>query len=247
MINLIKLEIYKLKRLNLFKMIILFVVAISALSAISALNIKTEDGLILAGRTQYVNNFHDIAMLLVNAILAGAYIGIDFNNRTIQAQIARGQTRKNIFISKITGYILATSIITLVYPVVGATIVTIKNGWGEIITIKEILYILFVAVEGIILNIGTSSFFVLFVFTFRDVTKSICFCLAFPVLFSFVKPLFSNIPVLNIFVDLLTLSQMRNIGIGSLKNIIIILVSSIFSFILSYIIANTVFKKAEIK
>lgn len=243
MINLIKLELYKLKRLSLYKIILVFVIVISAFSSFSALNF-TAAGSALTGKVQYISNFHDIAILLVNGIFASAYIGLDFNNRTIQAQISRGQLRKNILLSKSICYVAASSVITLIYPVVGAVIVTSQNGWGTTVTTQEILYMLLAAAEGILLNIGTSSFFVLIVFSLRDVTRSICFCLAFPVLFSLIKPLLSEIPVINLIINLFTLSQIRNIG-G--KDIVYIVLSTAFSSLLCFTLANNIFKKAEIK
>lgn len=247
MINMVKLEIYKLKRLNLFKILLLFVIVISILSAFSALNLTGENGERLTGRLQYAENFHDIAMLLVNAIFAGVYIGSDFSNRTIQSQISRGQTRKNIVMSKTISFILATNVIIVLYPTIGAAVITFKNGWGELITRQEILYILLVTLEGLILNIGTSSFFILFVFIFRDVPKSICCCLAFPVLFSIIKPLLADIPVINILVNLMTLSQNRNIGTVDIKEIVMIICSTIFTFTINYCLITLFFRRAEIK
>lgn len=131
MINMVKLEIYKLKKLNLFKILLLFVIAISALSALSALTLTGGSGDSLTGKLQFAGNFHDIVMLLVNAIFAGIYIGSDFSNRTIQSQISRGQTRKNIVLSKTISIILAANVIIVLYPTIGAAVVTLKNRWGK--------------------------------------------------------------------------------------------------------------------
>ena len=250
MLNLIKLEFYKLKKQNIFKILLLAVIAVSAFSAFSEMRILATEGLLGGGRTSYANAFQDIFMLLISAIFAGFYIGSDFSNKTIHSQLSQGHSRLDIVISKTLVFFIGTSIIMMLYPITVALINTVKFGWGEPFTIISVFYILRVAVLGVILNIGTTSIFVLIAFLCRDIPKTICISLAFPVLFSALSSTLGNmVPGILKIINFTTLSQLKNI-VGdtiSTSTIITVLLSAGITVIVIISLSNLLFAKAEIK
>ena len=243
MINMIKMEFYKLRRQKIFYIILLFVGVIAVMSSISAMSLNIN----LNGKTQYVEMFQDVSMLFACAIFVAMYIGNDFNNRTIQHQVASGHSRKDIIIAKLLGFMMAAQMIMILYPVIGAITVTINRGWGVAVSYQEIKYIILTLIESIVLNIGTSSYFVLFAFICRDIPKTICLSAAFPIIFSIIKPFIAAIPLVGNFIDLMSISQIGNIGITTAKQLGIILLSSSVTLLLNLFVMKIVFYKAEMK
>lgn len=68
--------------------------------------------------------------LLLCGILAGVFIGDDFDHRILHSQIAVGNSRRNIFMSKIFVYWIACIIITLIYQSVDMIGMTCLFGFG---------------------------------------------------------------------------------------------------------------------
>lgn len=243
MINMIQMECYKLKKQKIFYIILLFVGVISIMSSISAIQLDSQ----LNGKTQFTVMFHDISMLFVCAIFAAIYIGNDFNNRTIQSQIASGHSREKIVIAKLFVFMIAAQMILILYPVIGAITVTISRGWGTIVSYQEINYIILLLAEAMILNIGTSSYFVLFAFLCRDIPKTICLSMAFPIIFSIVKESIEKIPLVGYLIKLMSISQIGQIGVMNISGILILILSSIITLLINFFIAKTIIGKAEIK
>lgn len=142
---------------------------------------------------------------------------------------------------------MAAQMIMILYPVIGAITVTINRGWGVAVSYQEIKYIILTLIESIVLNIGTSSYFVLFAFICRDIPKTICLSAAFPIIFSIIKPFIAAIPIVGNFIDLMSISQIGNIGITTAKQLGIILLSSSVTLLLNLFVMKIVFYKAEMK
>lgn len=250
MYNLIKLEFYKLRKQSLFKMLLLAVIGISVFSAFSEMRILETEGLIGSGKAGYANAFKDMFMLFISAIFAGFYIGSDFSNKTIQSQISQGHKRLEVIIAKSVVFFFGTSIIMLLYPVTASVVQTFTYGWGEPFVVASVAYILRVAALGIILNIGTTSIFILFAFLCRDISKTICICLAFPVLISAISATLGNaVPVIGNILRFTTLAQLGNIvGDAILPSTVFTVVfSATVTVIVIISLSNALFARAEIK
>lgn len=243
MTNLIKVELYKIKRQYVFYFLIIALMVVSAISSISAMNMQAN----LVGKIQYMEMFHDISILFVCAIAVAIYIGNDFQNRTIPFQIGTGQKRRNIFCAKLIISIGISQMLALVYIGIGTIIVTLNRGWGNVVTMTEIKDIFLILMESIILNIGTISCFVFFAFLCRDITKTICTSILFLILCSFLIPIVKYIPMLEVIVRFFTLTQISSIGITTISQLGVILCSSIFTFVVFSSLAMIGFQKAELK
>ncbi|WMM23297.1 ABC transporter permease [Tissierella sp. MB52-C2] len=250
MFNLIKLEFYKLKRQDILKVLLLIVIGISAFSAFSEIRILMSDGLRGSGKEGYTNGFRDMFMLFVSGIFAGFYIGSDFSNKTIQSQLFQGYKRLDIIISKALVFFIGTSIIMLLYPITVSIIYTFKYGWGEPFTITSVLFILRVAALGIILNVGTTSIFVLLAFLCKDIPKTICTCFAFPVLISAISSTLGKaVPVIGDLLRFTTLAQMGSIidDIILPSTVLTVFLTAMITVIIVISLANLLFAKAEVK
>lgn len=250
MLNLIKTEVYKLRRQRLIPILFISVIAISAFSAFSEINFLTTPENLVNGKVSFVNAFQDIFMLFIIAIFAGFYIGSDFSNRTIQAELSRGHKRLDIILSKAFVFSIGTSLIMLLYPITACLIHTAKFGWGEPFNIISILYLFRVALLGSILNIGTACIYVCLAFLCRDISKTICVCFAFPVVFSAISnTIGKQFPTIGKLLDFSTLSQLKYIIGDKLRVVTVmpIVLSTCITIIVTLLISNYFFSKAEIK
>lgn len=211
MINLIKMELYKLKRQKLVMILLAAVVALSAFSAFSEINLLMVNGPI-GGKASFANAFQDVFMLFLIAVFGGFYIGADFSNRTIQAELARGHRRVDLIAAKALVFVVGSGILMLLYPVTVCLIHTVKFGWGEEFDVQAAAYVIRVALLGSVLNMGTASIYVCLAFLCRDVPKTICACFAFPVVFSAVSStLGARVAMIGKVLDDSTLSQLKYI------------------------------------
>lgn len=250
MLNLVKMEVYKLKRQKLIVVLFVTVIAISAFSAFSQINLLTAPDNIVAGKISFANAFQDVFMLFIISIFAGFYIGSDFSNRTIQAELSRGHKRLEIILSKAFVFSFGASLIMLLYPAVVCTIHTMKFGWGEPFGVFSIVYIFRIALLGSILNAGTASIYVCFAFLCRDIPKTICVCFAFPVIFSAVSSTVGRqVPIVGRLLDCSTLSQLKYIVADKLtfSGLASIVLSACITITAALTICGYLFSKAEIK
>ena len=211
------------------------VMAISAFSAYSEINLLTEPGNPVRGRDSFANAFQDIFMLFVIAAFSGFYIGSDFSNRTIQAELSKGHRRLDIIFSKAFVFCISAGFIMLLYPVTVCLIHTIKFGWGDLFNMQEVLYLLRVSFLGIVLNIGTASIYV---------------CFAFPILFSIIdSTIGKKIDLVGRLFEYSTLSQLKYIVNDnlSISTILIVFLSSCITIFISITLSGYFFSNTEIK
>ena len=250
MFNLIKTEIFKLRRQKMIIVLVMVVIAISAFSAYSEINLLIEPGNPVTGRDSFANAFQDIFMLFVIAAFSGFYIGSDFSNRTIQAELSKGHRRLDIIFSKAFVFCISAGFIMLLYPVTVCLIHTIKFGWGDLFNMQEVLYLLRVSLLGIVLNIGTASIYVCFAFLCRDIPKTICVCFAFPILFSVIdSTIGKKIDLVGRLFEYSTLSQLKYIVNDnlSISTILIVFLSSCITIFISITLSGYFFSNTEIK
>lgn len=250
MYNLIRTEFYKLKRQKLFIVLLFIVIAISSFSAFSEINLISTPTTPVTGKDSFANAFQDISMLFVIAVFAGFYIGLDFSNRTIQAELSKGHKRIDIIFAKSFVYSLGASILMLLYPITVCIIHTVNFGWGEVFSISSILYLLRIILLGSILNIGTACIYVCFAFLCRDISKTICICFAFPILFSVISGTIGKyFPIIGSILDYSTLSQLKYIVNDRLfiLSLFPVILSTCVTAVITLTIGSYFFEKAEIK
>lgn len=105
--------------------------------------------------------------LLLCGILAGVFVGGDFDNRILHSQIAVGNSRRNIFLAKAFAYWIACIFVTMVYQSVDIIGMTCLFGFGPKITFYE--FMLLARIETVYLMIfsGFVSICILTAFVFK--------------------------------------------------------------------------------
>lgn len=247
MYNIICMEFYKLKRLKSFKIMLLALLSISLFFCLSLVyQGKNTNGMV--GFTDAI--WDNGLMMIFCSIFAGLFIGSDFTNKTINMQVSSGQKRDNVLIGKSVVFFVASSLIILIYPIMSAIIDTIYMGWGSPFTIDTVFYILRVVFLSVILSIGTSSFFVLFAFLFKDTGKTIGVSVVFGILASIILEFSSNYhPILKTIYQFSTFNQSKfitNVGMTTTE-IITACLSGVFTILIILSITYLVFRRSELK
>lgn len=102
--RLIKAEFYKLRK-SIYYKVLLIVSVIYAVTDVcfSCVGVRGYDS--SSGLEAFIYSYTMWGVcLLISGICAGVFIAGDFNNRILHAEIAIGNSRKNIFLSKTIVY-----------------------------------------------------------------------------------------------------------------------------------------------
>ncbi|MBZ9606851.1 ABC transporter permease [Clostridium estertheticum] len=164
MINLLKVEFYKLKTSKTFKLILVLMVLQSILCPILFSKEMTGKQVLL----QVFGAQEFIALYMLIGAFAACYIGDEFNSGCIKNLIAYGHKRRNIIISKSISYYFGIAIISLTSPILITTINTIMNGYGEVFNLISLAFILKVSFLMVLIYIGIGSIAVLISFICRN-------------------------------------------------------------------------------
>lgn len=243
MINLLKLEFYKLKHSKPFILISLIII-------VGELSNVLKSGSI-TGKRAFTGGILDIAtIMLLGSIFAGLFIGTDFVNRTINQEVTAGNSRLSIFFSKVIILFISIEILMLIYPITAVIVNTSLNGWGEPVTISTVIYILRTVFLRMILDVSCLGLWMFFAFLFRDVTKTmgvsiLTLALGFPLL---ALPSQKSVIIKNIY-NLTVHSQARVIinDVLTSNQLISIFVSN---FIVIFVLLGAsylLFRKVELK
>ena len=95
MINLIKIEWHRLVKLRILPVLLLLAVYFSYI-ILDKLFGNSIDAVkfLSSGQATFANSFSTNTTIFGPVILAGYFLGSDFNQRTLQQQVANGHTRK---------------------------------------------------------------------------------------------------------------------------------------------------------
>lgn len=105
--------------------------------------------------------------LLLCGILAGIFIGRDYDNRMLHSQIAVGNGRRNIFLAKASVYWIACIVIAVVYQSVDIVGMTCLFGFGIKITFHEFILLMRIEIVYLLIFSGFISVCILTAFVFR--------------------------------------------------------------------------------
>ena len=164
MLNLLKVEFYKLKTSKTFKLILVLMVVQSILCPI--LFSKEMTGKQVLIQVFAAQEFLSLYILI--GAFAACYIGDEFNSGCIKNLIAYGHKRRNIIIAKSISYYFGIAIISLTSPILITTINTIMNGYGEVFTLNSLAFILKVSFLMVLIYIGIGSIAVIISFICRN-------------------------------------------------------------------------------
>lgn len=177
-----------------------------------------------------------VIVILVTIIIT-SIMGAEFKNRTVNNDVYVGNSRSNIFWSKIIVYMFAYNLMILIYPIAGCIRMGLSLGY-DLNLYLNIEHIIKIAFFSIILNSAMYSVCVFFIFVFKDMARSlslsIVYIFSFALLIAYGKPmgLFDKIFILNY----IPIQQIRDILYADMNgfNEIISFVSGIMLLFFSY-------------
>ncbi|MBW9148786.1 ABC transporter permease [Clostridium sp. CM028] len=164
MLNLLKVEFYKLKTSKTFKLILVLMVVQSILCPITFSKEMTGKQVLL----QVFGAQEFIALYMLIGAFAACYIGDEFSTGCIKNLIACGHKRRDIVIAKSISYYVGIAIISLTSPILITIINTIMNGYGEVFTLNSLAFILELSFLMVLIYIGIGSIAVLISFIARN-------------------------------------------------------------------------------
>lgn len=134
MMQLIQLEMFKLKHSKGFRVLLVLLAILGVFGVMAASAIG--EGTSISGFRAFYKQFEDMKSLIFVCIglFSGFFIGEDFSNRSLQAEVAFGHSRFSILFSKSLIMMLGVVVmigVELAVATVGATLV---NGFGATVT-----------------------------------------------------------------------------------------------------------------
>ena len=166
--NLIKVEYLKLKTSFPFKMLILGQMGICLLFLVIGFTDKSVDTAISGYKALHINFEQVEQNCLILSIFAGTFICSDISNKLLQLSITVGNKRRDIFISKIVLFILGTSILLSIMPIIMTSAFTILNGFGKAVTLQLVFLLMKKYIVYLFLNTALASLAILIAYAFKN-------------------------------------------------------------------------------
>ncbi|HEN9100529.1 ABC transporter permease [Streptococcus anginosus] len=190
-----------------------------------------------------------VIVILVTIIIT-SIMGAEFKNRTVNNDVYIGNSRSNIFWSKIIVYMFAYNLMILIYPIAGCIRMGLSLGY-DLNLYLNIEHIVKIAFFSIILNSAMYSVCVFFIFVFKDIARSlslsIVYIFSFALLIAYGKPmgLFDKIFILNY----IPIQQIRDILYADMNgfNEIISFVSGIMLLFFFLLLSKIIFRRQDLK
>ncbi|MGL5351927.1 MAG: hypothetical protein ACRDA5_01230 [Clostridium sp.] len=163
MINLLKTDLYKLRKSSLFYGLVIFMIIMAVvMTAInSSLDMQGKDA--LSSSIQFTQ-----MMVGIIPLTFGISIVKDFTTGYIKDSVAYGYSRTRIFLSNVIAFSIGLIIILLIFPVVSTLIITFLNGYGEVLTTDTIFNILRMLFLMILVIVAIATLAALIAFATRS-------------------------------------------------------------------------------
>lgn len=139
--NLLRCELFKLRKSKLFLLILGVVIAYSALTSVLRYSSIQYGGgsEAIQGIDMYFEQLSNYLLIAVaGSLIATTYICMDFDNKTIQDAIACGCSRSSIVLSKSLIYFFTIFITTVSISVASSVIISMAYGFGMEFSVASI-------------------------------------------------------------------------------------------------------------
>lgn len=194
--------------------------------------------------------FDSTIIVILATLITSSLLGIEFKNRTINNDIHSGNSRQDIFFSKIISYLIIYNLLIIVFPLAGCIRMIPKLGFA-INMAGGIAHIIKIILYSILLNSAMFSVCIFISFLCRDIGKTLSlsatYILAFSLLMAYGKPegLFDKVKILN-FIPLIEIRYVLYENLSA-NNHIMIIISALIIFIFFTMLASHAFKKVDLK
>lgn len=170
--KILKMEVYELTHDS----ICLLMIGITFLFGIFSGSGYLEDpyfNLTKGGYEVFILMLYDsTALIILISVFTALLMGKSFFNRTIVLKIMSGNSRKNVFLSKVISILTISTISMLMFPISGALTMTIKYGWNVPI-LQSIITLFKIIICTTLLDFGIFSVIILFGVIFRDTVRTV--------------------------------------------------------------------------
>lgn len=116
--------------------------------------------------------YDSTALIILMSVFTALLMGKSFSNRTISLRVMSGDSRKNIFLSKVFSILIISTISMLMFPILGALTVTIKYGWNVPI-LQSIITLFKIIICTALLDFGIFSVIIFLGVIFRDTVRTV--------------------------------------------------------------------------
>ncbi|MFP5115851.1 ABC transporter permease [Bacillaceae bacterium C204] len=247
--NVIKSELFKLRKDRSFRTLTWLLIAVSVLYP---LLMVVDDGPTLVNVEEfYMYNIiggNNYIVKLVPCILAGFFISSEFSIGTMKSMVASGNSRIRIYFAKLIVYAIGAIVISLILPLVLTGASALYFGFSHL---PELSYYLETVGCIALYAAAFASIMAIFSTIFTDSGRTIGFLLLFFLLFdsilyilsnkiSFFEPIF-NYSVFKLLLDIVNIHSMDG---GEVFTLVLV---PIVTFIVFGVIGSLIFKKKEIK
>ncbi|WP_125153458.1 ABC transporter permease [Clostridium rectalis] len=246
MSNLIRGELYKLKKSKYFIIMIILAVLTSLLLINSFdSNVKSMHPALINGVYSISYAFQRILFTsFLFSLLAGEFICKDLK-RNMSNSFIFGYKRSEIILSKITVFIMCFLFLEFIYITILAIYVSINYGFCEVLNKSTILYLIRVIIIGIMYNVATISIVSMVAIITKSslvtATSPILFILCFSLL-NLKSPILSILRLLPFIIGggAITRFAPKSIIIGGI-------ISSVLTFIITTVVSILYVKGEDIK
>lgn len=247
MLNLLKVEFYKLKTSKSF----CFIMLINLLQIILVYSFS-ENFKFMTGKQSFAYIFNIQSGLFLNILLgifASDYIVTEFSSGYIKNLISYGHKRISIFISKSISYYIGTVIISFIAPLVMIVTNIIRNGYGEVFTLSSIIFVLEQLCLLILIYIAIGSINVLISFASRNTTITISVVVAIDFLNRFFDIVAIRIPSLQWLYTKIIFAVPGNVMSSKARTseILQAIAISLITLLITNFTGIYIFEKADIK
>jgi len=163
--NLLKSELYKLKRDKNLMAISIIVLLFGIINIIFH---PVEHGIL-----SLTSDFASIVEISSCILYGGMAIGSEFTNRTIQRSIVKGNSRLYIILSKGVSYFIGCAWLTLLSKLLCGGLYSVIYGWGEPFIFSEFFMVLNYTILSILFNLPIYSIVLFITFFIKDIGISI--------------------------------------------------------------------------
>ncbi|MDR0981001.1 MAG: hypothetical protein LBL85_04400 [Methanocalculaceae archaeon] len=171
--NLLKSELFKLKNLRAFKILFVLLTANALLTIAVAAAIReflAALGMpdIFSGINLYYAALGDtIVMVIAGSVLAGVFLCGDFENKTLQTEIASGYSRLFVIAAKTAVYFFALAVLLIPSAILTAEALLILPEFGMVFTPEILLHMAAVFAVMILVYAASLSICVPFAFVLK--------------------------------------------------------------------------------
>lgn len=135
MYNLIKAELFKLRKDRAFRTLVLIIAILSLAYPLLYYFDSSSEGSPQMTGAQFLFNFITGNNLIIKfsvAVLAGFFIASEYSTGVMKTIASSGNERAKLFAAKLIGFSFGAMIISLVFPIVSTIEVSLLSGYGHL-------------------------------------------------------------------------------------------------------------------